>query len=459
MSVHPRKILLALGALVAFAVPALAQTTLTITCRCVAGGVNDAEVQWLQNYVIPNFEKAMADKGTPVKVALTQFGGTDEALKQQYALDLSVHKGYDVMAFDGFWIPEFASGGLLKPLETVAGSAVAGWDGWSHISTGIQDIMAYDGHRYGIANGTDVRMIFYRKDILQKAGVPNADAWQPTSWQDILDTAQMVKKAMPDSYPLQIDAGTNMGEATTLQGYYMLILGTGEQPFMNGKWVVKSQGILDTLNFYKKIYVDTKVGDQRVQLVKDGRNQSFANFRDGVTSMLVESDWFYRSVTKPGSEFAVANRDQVMGWAKMPAEKPGMGVRGQSFVTASGGTGWVLNPNTAHPAEAWDLLAFMNGKAARDDFEAYQPTISARDDVPVPNNPFLTNTAKTLLPLTVSRPNNDAYAKVSEQIQLMTENVVSGQMSPQQAMDAYAAAVTQIVGADNTVDLLKTASN
>jgi multiple sugar transport system substrate-binding protein len=143
----------------------------------------------------------------------------------------------------------------------------------------------------------------------------------------------------------------------------------------------------------------------------------------------------------------------------MPAEKPGMGVRGQSFVTASGGTGWVLNPNTAHPAEAWDLLAFMNGKAARDDFETYQPTISARDDVPVPNNPFLTNTAKTLLPLTVSRPNNDAYAKVSEQIQLMTENVVSGQMSPQQAMDAYAAAVTQIVGADNTVDLLKTASN
>ncbi len=459
MFARPTRLLVALGALLVLAVPAFAQTTLTLTCRCVAGGVNDAEVQWIQKFVIPNFEQQMSTQGTPVKVTLNQFGGSDEALKQQYALDLSVHKGYDVMAFDGFWIPEFASGGLLKPLETVGGSAVTNWDGWSHISQGIQDIMSYDGNRYGIANGTDVRMIFYRKDIFQKAGIANADSWQPHSWQDIIDTAQKIKAAIPNSYPLQIDAGTNMGEATTLQGYYMLILGTGERPFMNGKWVVKSQGILDTLNFYKQIYNDYQLGDQRVQLVKDGRNQSFANFRDGITSMLVESDWFYRSVTKPGSEFAVANRDQVMGWAKMPAEKPGMGIRGQDFVTASGGTGWVLNPNTAHPQLAWDLLAFMNGKPARDAFETYQPTISARDDVPVPNNDFLTTTAKTLLPLTVSRPNNDNYAKVSEQIQRMTENVVSGQMTPQQAMDAYAAAVTQIVGAANTADLMTSSSN
>ncbi len=453
MTLRPHRIALALGALLALTLPALAQTDLSITCRCVAGGVNDSGVQWLTKYVIPTFEQQMSDAGTPVNVTLTQFGGSDEALKQQYALDLSVKKGYDVMAFDGFWIPEFASGGLLQPLADVAGSDVASWDGWDHISQGIQDIMSYQGDRYGIANGTDVRMIFYRKDLLQQAGVANADAWQPSSWQDILDTARTIKDAMPDSAPLQIDAGTNMGEATTLQGYYMLLLGTGEQPFMDGKWVVKSQGILDTLNFYKTVYVDNKLGDQRAQLVKDGRNQSFANFRDGKTAMLVEGDWFYRSVTAPGSEFAVENRDQVMGWAKMPAEKPGMGVRGQDFVTASGGTGWVLNPNTAHPQEAWKLLAFMNSKPARDAFETYQPTISARDDVPVPNNPFLTETAQTLLPLTVSRPNNDNYAKVSEQIQLMTENVVSGQMSPEDAMSAYGDAVTQLVGADNTVDL------
>lgn len=444
------KILLALLALSLLAAPALAQS-LTITCRCVEGGANSAQVLWIKEYIIPQFEAA--HPGTTVK--LIEFGGTDEALKQQYALDLSVRKGNDLMAFDGFWIPEFASGELLKPLDAVSGAAVGAWEGWDHISDGIKSIMSYNGERYGIANGTDVRMIFYRKDVLDAAGVEDADNWQPASWQDLIDTAALVKAAQPESFPLQINAGTSMGEATTLQGYYMLLLGTGEEPYMDGKWVVSSPGILDTLSFYDEVYRDSQYGSQRVQLVQDGRDQSFANFRDGTTAMLLEGDWFYRSVTAPESEYAVENRDEVMGWARMPAKQPGKGVRGQDFVTASGGTGWVLNPNTANPQEAWELMAFMNSKEARDVYQTYQPGISARDDVPVPNNPFLTETASILLPLTISRPNNDDYVKVSEQIQLMTENVVSGQMTPQQAMDAYAAAVTQIVGAENTVSLLE----
>jgi hypothetical protein len=35
----------------------------------------------------------------------------------------------------------------------------------------------------------------------------------------------------------------------------------------------------------------------------------------------------------------------------------------------------------------------------------------------------------------------------------MTERVVSGQMTPQQAMDAYAATIIDLVGAANTVSL------
>lgn len=443
------KWLLALGVTAMFGAPVIAQN-ITLTCRCVEGGVSSAQVEWIKEYIIPEFESA----NPGVSVELVEFGGTDEALKQQYALDLSVGRGNDLMGFDGFWIPEFASGGLLQPLNDVAGDAVDSWDGWDQIATGIQDIMSYGGERYGIANGTDVRMIFYRTDLLAEAGVENPAEWQPNSWEELLDAAALLKEANPDSYPLQINAGTSMGEATTMQGYYMLILGTGEEPFMDDKWVVRSQGILDTLNFYKTVYIDNAYGSQRMQLVQDGRDQSFASFRDGDTALLVEGDWFYRSVTAPGSEFAVDDRDENMSWAAMPAREPGAGIRGQDFVSASGGTGWVLNPNSDNPDEVWALMAFMNSKEARDVYQTYQPGISARSDVPVPDNQFLTDTAAALLPYTVSRPNNDHYARVSEQLQLMTENVVSGAMTPEQAMEAYATMVTQIVGAENTVDLL-----
>jgi multiple sugar transport system substrate-binding protein len=436
---------LALLAIAGFA----AAQTLTITFRGVTGGVNDLQVQWIRNYVIPEFEAA----NPGVTVELVEFGGSDEALKEQYALDLSVGAGAEVMGFDGFWIPEFVEAGLLEPLNA-ASPAADDWEGWSHIPEGLQALTSFEGERYGIALGTDYRMIHVRTDVLEAAGIDAAD-WQPTSWEELLDTARTLKEANPESFPLQINAGTAMGEATTMQGYYMVLLGTGH--FLlddEGRWIVRSQGILDTLELYETIYVDEQLGDARLQLLQDGRNQSFANFRDGATALLVEGDFFYRGPTAPGQEFAVPDRDVNMSWAKMPAQEPGAGINGQDFVTISGGTGFVLNPNSDNPELAWELLAFMNSREALENSQLTQPRIRVRDDVPVPDNVFLTETAAALGEYTTARPNQSVYAEVSYEAQLMTERVVSGEMSPMQAMDAYARAVTDLVGEDMVVDLL-----
>ncbi|KKB86648.1 ABC transporter substrate-binding protein [Devosia limi DSM 17137] len=423
---------------------------LEITCRCVIGGVNSGTAQWIEESVIPAF--VAANPGVNVK--LNQFGGEDAQLTQQLALDFSTGAGPDVSAFDGFLIPSFVEGGLLKSLDEVAGPEVNDWTGWANLSDGSKALMLYQDKFYGIPLGTDVRMIYTRKDILAEAGVENADTWQPTSWNDILDAARKVKALKPDSFPIQLNAGVAMGEATTMQGYWLALLGTGEAvKDADGKWIVSSPGILDTLNLYKTIYVDEKLGDARAQLLADGRNRSFANFRDGVTALLLEGDYFYRSVTPEGSEFAVADRDNVMGWAKIPAQEPGKGIRGQDFVTISGGTGFVLNPATDAPKEAWALLSFMNEPAQLEAFQAIQPRITARTDVAIPNSPFLTETSQTLLPLTTARPNDPDYNAVSAEIQRMTESVVSGELSPEEAMAQYKASVTKIVGEENTVSL------
>lgn len=431
------------------AIPAFA-VDLDVTCRCVIGGVNSATAQWIEESVIPAFEAAHPD----VNVTLNQFGGEDAQLTQQLALDFSTGAGPDVSAFDGFLIPSFVEGGLLKSLDEVAGAEVNDWSGWAALSEGSRALMEYQGKFYGIPLGTDVRMIYTRKDMLTEAGI-DADGWQPTSWEDVLEAARAVKKAFPESFPIQLNAGVAMGEATTMQGYWLALLGTGEAVTdENGKFIVSSQGILDTLNLYKTIYVDEQLGDQRAQLLADGRNRSFANFRDGVTALLLEGDYFYRSVTPEGSEFAVANRDEVMGWAKVPAKEPGAGIRGQDFVTISGGTGFVLNPATDTPAEAWAFLSFMNEPEQLAAFQELQPRITARTDVAIPDNPFLTETSQALLPLTTARPNDPNYNAVSSEIQRMTEAVVSGELSPEDAMAQYKAAVIAIVGEANTVSLL-----
>lgn len=415
--------------------------------------MNANTVKWITEYVIPKFQDQMKAAGRTVTVNLVQFGGSDEELKVRYALDLKAGAGNDVMAFDGFWVPEFAGGGLLKPLDSIATAKVNDWEGWSHIPKTVQELLMFQGKRYGIPVGTDARVIWYRKDTLKAAGLP--DNWQPKSWDELLDAARAVKKAKPDVMPLQINAGTSMGEATTLQGWYMVVLGAGANVynFDTGKYPVKGQPILDALNLYKKIYVDEKLGDARLQLLKDGRDRSFLAFRDGQIAMLVEGDWFWRSVLATGST-KLENRDQLVGWAKMPAMKPGAGIRKQDFVTASGGTGYALNPNTKNPAEAWGLLSFMFSKDSLDYIQTFEPRIRARDDVPVPNEPVMTAMAKELLPFTMIRPADANYSKVvSPEIQLMTERVVSGEMTPQQAMEAYAKAVTAAAGANGVEEI------
>ncbi|NOG48478.1 MAG: extracellular solute-binding protein [Chloroflexi bacterium] len=113
---------------------------------------------------------------------------------------------------------------------------------------------------FGIPRGTDGRVIWYNMDLFQQAGLPAQ--WQPTSWAELLDAARAIKAALPGVTPLQFNAGTAMGEASTLQGYIMALLGAGHHvyDFDEAKWIVSSPAILETLELFKTIYIDEGAG-------------------------------------------------------------------------------------------------------------------------------------------------------------------------------------------------------
>lgn len=428
-----------------------APVEVAVTCRCVKGGVNQNLVTWLNQTVFPRYQEQMRAQGKNVTPRLVEFGGSDEELKAQYALDLKAGKGHDVIAFDGFWTPEFVSGNLIKPLDQIAGAEVNSWEGWGAIAPSVQELLMFDGKSFGIPIGTDARVIWYRKDLFKQAGLP--DPWQPRSWDELLAAARQIKKALPDVTPMQVNAGTAMGEATTLQGFALVLTSAGGWIYDDAqkKWIGRSPALLDTLDFYKTVYGDEKLGDERLQLLKDGRQRSFVGFRDGKIAMLWEGDFFWRSVLAPGSDTALPNRDELVGFAKVPAKEPGKGYRGQDFVTASGGTGFILNPNTRNPREAWALLSLMFSKDMLLEFQKIEPRIRARDDVPVTGDPVMTELVK-LLPLTVVRPMLPIYPKVSTAAQQATERVVTGEMTPQQAMEAYAREITDLARPENVVN-------
>ena len=68
------------------------------------------------------------------------------------------------------------------------------------------------------------------------------------------------------------------------------------------------------LGTYAAIYGDEALGDAEMQLLQDGRDQSFEAFANGEIAMLLEGDYFWRSVINPTRrQLPMANRDESSG--------------------------------------------------------------------------------------------------------------------------------------------------
>jgi multiple sugar transport system substrate-binding protein len=423
--------------------------TLTITSNAISGGKNAQEADWLADWVIPNFEAAMAAEGNDVTVEFEPQGVDDEDYKTKIALDMQSGGGADIISIDGIWVGEFAEAGYIKPLTEIAGSAVDAWDGWDQIPAAVQGATSFNGERYGITGGADGRVVYFNKDIFTQAGLPTD--WQPTSWDDILEAARVLK-TLDGIIPIQLNAGTAMGEATTMQGLLPMLVGTGAQVFEDGKWIGSTEALQKTLELYKTIYVDEELGDAVLQQEASGRDTSFQLFAEGKIAILLEGDYFWRGVVNPdGGVAPMADRNTVVGYAKIPAMSPGSGINGQDFVSMSGGGGRVLNPNSANPELAWALMEFMHSKEAFESLTEGQVRITPRNDVnegKLATDPMLSYVSEQVLPVTAYRPGLAVYPQVSVLLQQASLDVVSG-TAIDAALEAYVSGLTAIVGQDS----------
>jgi multiple sugar transport system substrate-binding protein len=98
---------------------------------------------------------------------------------------------YDVIAMDVIWTAEFASSGWIIPLE----------QNTFQLGNFLQpavDTAMYNGHLWAVPFYSNAEMLFYRKDILAKAG-----AQPPTTWAQLAEQA----KTIAPKYGLQGYAG------------------------------------------------------------------------------------------------------------------------------------------------------------------------------------------------------------------------------------------------------------
>ncbi|MGF6823012.1 multiple sugar transport system substrate-binding protein [Microbacterium sp. ZKA21] len=373
-----------------------------------------------------------------------------EAEQDQYFTKLALMNGSadtapDVIYEDTFQIRSDAAAGYLLPIDEY----LAEWDGWDLYDDGAKQAgLGDDGKTYGVSLGTDTRGIYFNKDLFEAAGL-SAD-WQPTSWDEILEAARAIKKSNPDVTPLNIYASKTLGEATSMQGFEMLLYGTGDELLdtASNKWVTESAGFRDALAFYETAFSEGLAPDP-ADALDPGWGSKVQNelIPQGELAIAIDGSWLPSGWI--AGDNAWAEWEDTMGLAAMPTQDGD----GDGFTSMSGGWTLAVGANADDPQAAFDFIAQAMTPENALTYHQEAGQIAVRSDVASSQEYLDYNPSfeffSSLVKYTHFRPATPDYSQISSNIPVATESIITGQSSPEEAQKAYDEALIGIVGEDN----------
>ncbi|MFJ9849959.1 extracellular solute-binding protein [Streptomyces sp. NPDC101150] len=391
--------------------------------------------------VAREFEKA--NPGKRVQLIPIQASENDYYTKIQQMMR-SPKTAPDLVYEDTFLVNSDIKAGLLRPLDPY----LAKWDDWRQFEASAKAAArAQDGKTYGVPDGTDTRGLWFNKKIFKKAGLP-AD-WRPRNWDEVLDAARTVKAKVPGVIPLNVFTGKGAGEAAVMQGFEMLLYGTGEQPLYDPaakKWVTGSKGFRDSLDFIDTVYKE--------KLGPDVSDALSPNIQTNVAAELLpeeklaidlDGSWLGQQWQKTGGGNPWPEWSTTLGQAPFPTQHgaaPGK-------VSLAGGWTWSVPQKSQQPALAWKLIETFQSKKNALEWCVRGAQIAVRKDVAaepryrksVPGIGFFTG----LVEISRYRPALPAYPKVSAAIGEAMEAVTADSASPGQAAKDYDEQLSAVV--------------
>jgi len=131
--------------------------------------------------MMPDFERLNPD--IRVRVQQIPWTAAHEKLLTAFVGDATP----DIAQLGNTWVPEFSALGAVEPLDTLVAHSPVVTPG-AYFS-GIWATNVVDGHVYGAPWYVDTRVLFYRRDLLRRAGFDHP----PTSWAEWRTAMQRVK--------------------------------------------------------------------------------------------------------------------------------------------------------------------------------------------------------------------------------------------------------------------------
>ncbi len=358
--------------------------------------------------LIRGFEKQ--HPGIKVEVQQIPWSAAHEKLLTAFVGDATP----DIAMLGNTWVPEFVALDALEPLDSrVAGSTdVVRADYFP----GIWSTNVVDGATYGIPWYVDTQVIFYRSDLLAKAGYRQ----MPSTWADWRQAMQKIKSQMTArQYPLLIPI-------TEWRPPVILGVQAGS-PLLrdNGRYGAFHEPQFRTaFDFYAGLFRDGLAPAFSASEISN----LYQEFERGNIAMYISGQWQI-------GEFTNRLPKEMQGkW--MTASLPGMNGPG---VGLAGGSSLSLYRSSTHKREAWLLMEYLSRPDVQLRFYKLTGDLPARReawrDTTLANNRYA-RAFREQLDRVVPTPQVPEWEQVATKVFEYGEKAIRGQMTVDQALAA-----------------------
>jgi multiple sugar transport system substrate-binding protein len=299
----------------------------SITLRFWAMGAEGERVAQM----MPEFERE--NPGIHVRVQSMPWTAAHEKLLTSFVGEATP----DVAQLGNTWVPEFSAIRALEPLDSfVRRSPSVNRDAFFH---GIWDTNVIDDTTFGIPWYVDTRVIFYRRDLLAKAGYDSI----PRTWAGWRASMEAVKREVgPTRYAIFLP---------TNEWAQPMILGMqAGSPILkdNGQYGAFSDSAFRrAFDFYLSLFRD---GLAPVAGTNDVANV-YQEFARGMFAMWITGPWNVGEMRRrmpPELQHA---------WSTAPLPGPGGESSGTSL---AGGSSIVIFHGSEHKDAAWKLVEYLS---------------------------------------------------------------------------------------------------
>lgn len=279
--------------------------------------------------LMPEFERRNPD--IKVRVQMIPWGAAHEKLLTSFAGSSLP----DLCQLGNTWVPEFH---LLNAIENLSPyieqSATLKPD---NFFPGIWDTYVIDSALYGIPWYVDTRLLFYRTDLLAKAGYDKP----PASWAEWFDVSKKLSSSTPERYGMFIPTNNEFQPP--------IIMGVQKNSTLlkenNTRGDFSGKEFRSALTDFHRFFADGSAPVKTTQIAN-----VYQPFSEGYFAMYITGPWNI-------SEFQKRLPPEVQDkWMTAPLPGPD----GKIGVSLAGGSGLVMFRSSKHKAAVWKVIEYLS---------------------------------------------------------------------------------------------------